>query len=552
MRFEEVTRRLQRANVEVGRTRGTFDPVIEAIPTLGTLAVLVVGTRQVRRRRARRPAEVVQVAYLISVLAFPVRALGWVLGELPRTRRRLGPGRRRPRGARRAGLRRPVARVGAARVAAARERRLLLRHRRRGRRAESTFQAIHDVSIDVPAGSTVALVGPTGSGKSTLTNLTLRLVDPDRGTSRSTAPTCARCARGGVSAVAALVPQQTFMFDDTVARQHHPRRRLRRRPGLGGARGRAGHGLRRRSSPPGSTPASVSAAPPCPVASASGSRWPGPSSARRGCSSSTTRRAPSTPPVEQAILAGAARGRAPARPSSSSPTGCPRSRSPTRSSTSRAAASSTTAPTPSCSGGASATSASSRHTPAEARSETRPRWRADEEEVDRGVSTSIERHVRARHRRRRCAAGWTLSPELRRGHRRHPGPGRGHDRRPGRRARSSCSRPPTTACSARTARTRPWSRRYVLLALIAVAATAVTAYAVNVRLFRASEAGLATLRLQGVPAHPRPVDADPEHRASRVDGQPRHLGRRHDLPVRAVRRDHPHPQPRARSPSRPG
>ena len=30
------------------------------------------------------PAEVVQIAYLISILAFPVRALGWVLGELPR------------------------------------------------------------------------------------------------------------------------------------------------------------------------------------------------------------------------------------------------------------------------------------------------------------------------------------------------------------------------------------------------------------------------------------------------------------------------------------
>ena len=34
---------------------------------------------------ASSPAAVVQVAYLISVLAFPVRALGWVLGELPRT-----------------------------------------------------------------------------------------------------------------------------------------------------------------------------------------------------------------------------------------------------------------------------------------------------------------------------------------------------------------------------------------------------------------------------------------------------------------------------------
>ena len=38
--------------------------------------------------------------------------------------------------------------------------------------------------------------------------------------------------------------------------------------------------------------------------------------------------------------------------------------------------------------------------------------------------------------------------------------------------------------------------RYVLLALVAVAVTALTAYAVNVRLYRASEAGLATLRLK--------------------------------------------------------
>ena len=104
VRFEEVTRRLQRANVEVGRTRGTFDPVIESIPTLGTLAVLwSEPTRW--PRGALEPAAVVQVAYLISIAGVP--------GPRPRLgarrasahRRRLGPGRRRPQGARRAALR---------------------------------------------------------------------------------------------------------------------------------------------------------------------------------------------------------------------------------------------------------------------------------------------------------------------------------------------------------------------------------------------------------------------------------------------------------------
>ena len=61
-----------------------FDPIIEAIPNLGTLAVLAVGTAQVASG-ATTAAAVVQVAYLFSLLGFPVRALGWVLGELPRS-----------------------------------------------------------------------------------------------------------------------------------------------------------------------------------------------------------------------------------------------------------------------------------------------------------------------------------------------------------------------------------------------------------------------------------------------------------------------------------
>jgi ATP-binding cassette, subfamily B, bacterial len=213
-RFEVVTRRLQAANVEVGRTRGTFDPVIESIPTLGTLAVLVVGTHQVASG-VLEPADVVQVAYLISVLAFPVRALGWVLGELPRTV--VGWDRvdavLQATGELRFGERHLV-RTGAARSQLADVDYSYDILDEAGE--EATFQAIHGVTLEVPAGSTVALVGPTGSGKSTLTNLSLRLVDPDRGEVAIDGLDLREVARGQVPAVAALVPQQTFLFDDTV------------------------------------------------------------------------------------------------------------------------------------------------------------------------------------------------------------------------------------------------------------------------------------------------------------------------------------------------
>ncbi|MEO9152801.1 MAG: ABC transporter ATP-binding protein, partial [Lapillicoccus sp.] len=76
--------------------------------------------------------------------------------------------------------------------------------------------AVSGVTLDVPAGGTTALVGPTGSGKSTLTNLMMRLVDPDTGAVLVDDVDLRAVRRGGISEVAALVAQQTFMFDDTV------------------------------------------------------------------------------------------------------------------------------------------------------------------------------------------------------------------------------------------------------------------------------------------------------------------------------------------------
>ena len=62
----------------------------------------------------------------------------------------------------------------------------------------------------------MAVVGPTGSGKSTLTNILMRLVDPDSGAVLVDGIDLREVRRGGVSDVAALVAQHTFMFDDTV------------------------------------------------------------------------------------------------------------------------------------------------------------------------------------------------------------------------------------------------------------------------------------------------------------------------------------------------
>jgi len=72
------------------------------------------------------------------------------------------------------------------------------------------------VSFEAEPGRTIALVGPTGSGKSTLTQTFVRLVDPAAGAVVVDGVDLREVARGGVSDAVALVPQQTFLFDDTV------------------------------------------------------------------------------------------------------------------------------------------------------------------------------------------------------------------------------------------------------------------------------------------------------------------------------------------------
>jgi ATP-binding cassette subfamily B protein len=75
---------------------------------------------------------------------------------------------------------------------------------------------LHDVTFEVPAGRTVALVGPTGSGKSTIATLATRLVDPEGGSVTIDRVDVRALDAAALAATVALVPQVPFVFDDTV------------------------------------------------------------------------------------------------------------------------------------------------------------------------------------------------------------------------------------------------------------------------------------------------------------------------------------------------
>src|SRR5262249_37718141 len=76
--------------------------------------------------------------------------------------------------------------------------------------------ALRDVSLEVPAGATVALVGRTGCGKSTLLSLLPRLLDPPPSTVFLDGQDVRGYDLGWLRAHIAIVPQETFLFSATL------------------------------------------------------------------------------------------------------------------------------------------------------------------------------------------------------------------------------------------------------------------------------------------------------------------------------------------------
>ncbi len=75
---------------------------------------------------------------------------------------------------------------------------------------------LEDISVRVPAGTTLGVIGPTGSGKSTLVSLLARLYDTPRGTLRIDGKDIHDIALQDLRKSIAVVPQETFLFSTSI------------------------------------------------------------------------------------------------------------------------------------------------------------------------------------------------------------------------------------------------------------------------------------------------------------------------------------------------
>lgn len=219
-RFVDAAERLRRNGIRLGYVRGWFDPVIDALPNVAILLVTLVGTWRIGQG-ALTTGQLVQVAYLFTLMALPLRSFGWVLGDLSRvvvgwrrTRRILTARDELTYGTRTAPSTGRPARVEFQGVT------LEYRdsHSATGRTRPDAV-ALHEIDLTADAetdGRVVAIVGATGSGKSTLTLLASRLLDPTDGRILLDGVDLRDLTADSLAASVALVLQQAFVFDSSV------------------------------------------------------------------------------------------------------------------------------------------------------------------------------------------------------------------------------------------------------------------------------------------------------------------------------------------------
>ncbi|MCE2513107.1 MAG: ABC transporter ATP-binding protein [Acidimicrobiia bacterium] len=205
-RMRAASKRLRDERIRVGRMRATFEPAIDALPTVGAIALLLVGAWLVGRGAAT-PGDLVLAATLFSLLALPLFIVGFFLEEMPRSVVSLD----------RVDLvlQRPVPTPTPAGPRLLPEGPLDLEIEDLAVGYGSRL-VLDGVSLQVRAGETLALVGATGSGKSTLLETVVGLNELSRGSIRLSGTELGRIDPDELHEAVALVFQEAFLFADSV------------------------------------------------------------------------------------------------------------------------------------------------------------------------------------------------------------------------------------------------------------------------------------------------------------------------------------------------
>jgi ATP-binding cassette, subfamily B, bacterial len=205
-RLAVKARALRDERVAAGYVRATFDEALEAMPTLATVLLLMVGSWRVSTGSITT-GDLISFIALFGLLAWPMRFIGWILAELPR------------------------AVVGYARLESVFREPVTVAPAARARRLPegplgvevSDLHLAYDgdsvltgVYFDVQPQESVAIVGATGVGKSSLAQLLVRLADPQGGSVRVGGIDVREAETVSLKQAVSIVFQESFLFATSI------------------------------------------------------------------------------------------------------------------------------------------------------------------------------------------------------------------------------------------------------------------------------------------------------------------------------------------------
>jgi ATP-binding cassette subfamily B multidrug efflux pump len=210
--FRELSDEYLRRNLSLARVQGLFFPLLTSMGGLSGVVVLYVGGRLIMAGRVTVGEFVAFGVYLV-MLVWPMIALGWAvnlvqrgaasmarINELFRERPTIGSPTR------------PAVLPPAGAGRAVEFDHVWFRYPGTQERG----WVLQDVSFRVEAGRSLAIVGPTGAGKSTLVDMIVRAHDPTRGVVRLDGVDIRQLDLRELRHEVGFVPQETFLFGETL------------------------------------------------------------------------------------------------------------------------------------------------------------------------------------------------------------------------------------------------------------------------------------------------------------------------------------------------
>ena len=210
--FRRLNDEYRTRNIALAKAQGAFHPLLALLAGLGGVVVLAVGGRLVMAGTVS-VGEYVAFGVYLTMLAWPLIALGWAVTLVQRGEASMG--RINALFLERPAIKSPLnpallpPRRGARSIA--------MEHvwfKYPG--AQDRGWVLQDVSFRVEPGESLAIVGATGSGKSTITELLARSYDPDEGRVLLDGLDIRTLALEELRRNLGVVPQETFLFSATV------------------------------------------------------------------------------------------------------------------------------------------------------------------------------------------------------------------------------------------------------------------------------------------------------------------------------------------------